>query len=235
MSVIETKNLSKSFEDVEAVEDLDLTVEEGQLFGFIGPNGAGKTTVINLLTGQLKPSSGDCEVMGIDPVKEPKEVRKRVGILPEREDPPSFFTPQEYFEFVGNIRGIQDVDEKIDEWSERLKFKDKLNKLNKDLSKGEKQKVMVVQAFLHEPDLVFIDEPLINLDPVMQEIIKNYLVEYMENDKTIFLSTHVMNLANEVCSHIGIIDNGRLVKQGKLKEIKEENEDLTEAFLRLVK
>lgn len=235
MKVIETKNLCKKFGDVEAVKNLDLTVERGQLFGFIGPNGAGKTTTINLLTGQIKPNSGGSKVMGLDPEGEPVKVRDKVGVLPEREDPPTFFTPREYLEFTAQVRDMENPEDKIKEWAERLHFSNKLDKINKDLSKGEKQKVMISQAFLHEPDLVFIDEPLINLDPVIQEKLKDFFSDYIERNKTIFLSTHVMSLAEEVCSHIGIIDKGKLIASGEKKEVEEDGENLTDAFLRLVK
>ncbi|MDY6774394.1 MAG: ABC transporter ATP-binding protein [Candidatus Nanohaloarchaea archaeon] len=234
MPFISTENLSKSFGDVQALKDLDLEVEEGQLYGFIGPNGAGKTTTIEILTGQMEPDSGEAEVMGLDPVEEPVEVRKRVGILPEREDPPSFLTPREYFEFVADVRGVAGIDEKIEDWAEDLRFEDRLDTISQDLSKGEKQKVMVTQAFLHEPDLVFIDEPLINLDPVIQEKLKERFTSYQEEGNTIFLSTHVMSLADQVCTHIGLLSDGHLVESGEKEGLVEEGENLEEAFLRLV-
>lgn len=234
MALIETDGLTKNFGKVTAVDDLDLTVESEQLFGFIGPNGAGKSTTINLLTGQIEPTSGDCRVMGNDPVKNPVEVREKIGILPEREDPPTFFTPREYFEFVAKVRNVENIQDRIEEWAKRLKFEDKLDVMNKDLSKGEKQKVMVTQTFLHEPELVFIDEPLINLDPEIQERIKKYSLDYREEGNTIFLSTHVMSLADEICTHIGLISGGKLVVSGEKESLKEEGEDLTDVFLRLV-
>ena len=234
MEVISIESLSKFYGEVEAVKDLSLEVKDGELFGFIGPNGAGKTTTIEILTGQLMPSSGDCKVLGVDPVLEPKKVRAKVGILPEREDPPSFMSPREYFSFVGEVRGIENVEDKVDEWAERLKFSDRLDMMNKSLSKGEKQKVMVTQTFLHEPDLVFIDEPLINLDPVIQERLKDFFIDYVERGNTIFLSTHVMSLADEICTHIGVIDEGRLVDTGPIDELELDNEKLSETFLRIV-
>ncbi len=234
MKSITTENLSKNYGEVNALKELSLDICKGQLFGFIGPNGAGKTTTIQILTGQLIPSSGNCSVMGLDPILEPKKVRKKVGILPEREDPPSFMTPKEYFKFVADVRDIEGIEEKISEWGERLKFSKKLDKMNKSLSKGEKQKVMIAQTFLHEPELVFIDEPLINLDPVIQERVKEYFLEYINRGKTIFLSTHVMSLADEVCSHIGVIDDGELLFSGKKSDMKEGEEKLSESFLRMV-
>ncbi|QKQ98359.1 ATP-binding cassette domain-containing protein [Candidatus Nanohaloarchaea archaeon] len=226
MKAIKAEGLSKSFGSVEALKSLDLEVEEGELYGFIGPNGAGKSTTINILTGQLSADSGSAEVLGVDPQKHPRTVREKIGILPEREDPPSFLTPREYFQFVGEIRNIE-VAEKVDEWAERLKFEEKLDTLNMDLSKGEKQKVMVAQAFIHEPDLVFIDEPLTNLDPLVQENVKSFFQEYQEKGNTIFLSTHVLSLAQEVCTKIGVLDEGELISEHDIEEVGE----LTEEFL----
>lgn len=234
MSVIKTRELSKSYGDVDAVSELTFEVERGQLYGFIGPNGAGKTTTINILTSQLMPTSGSCTVLGVDPVIQPKKVRSKIGILPEREDPPSFMTPREYFEFVGKVRNLSDMDERVEEWAERLRFSDKLDVLNRTLSKGEKQKVMLTQAFIHSPSLAFIDEPLINLDPVIQEKFKEFLTGYVEEGNTVFLSTHVMSLADDVCSHIGILDKGRLVESSPMDELKDEDEKLSDSFLRKV-
>ncbi len=233
MPAITTDNLHKSFDGVTALENLSLTVAEGELFGFIGPNGAGKTTTVNLLTGQLSPDSGSMEVLGIDPVAQPVEVRRRVGILPERESPPSFMTPREYFRFVADIRDIPDVADRIIEWSDRLKFTNQLDTLCMDLSKGEKQKVMITQAFLHDPALVFIDEPLINLDPIIQERVKRFLQEYNDEGNTVFLSTHVMHLAEELCDRVGILNQGLLIADREMDAVRSEG-TLAEVFIREV-
>ncbi|MDY6770816.1 MAG: ABC transporter ATP-binding protein [Candidatus Nanohaloarchaea archaeon] len=229
MKAIQTHDLTKRFDDVDALKGLDLSVDKGELYGFIGPNGAGKTTTINVLTGQLNPTSGTSSVLGIDPVLAPVDVRSKVGILPEREDPPSFMTPREYFEFVAEVRDIDGIERRIAVWAERLKFEEKLDSLNKDLSKGEKQKVMITQAFLHEPELVFIDEPLINLDPIIQERVKDFFQEYRDDGNTLFLSTHVLSLAEDICTRVGIIDQGELVAEMDRDEF--EDQRLIEIFL----
>jgi ABC-2 type transport system ATP-binding protein len=197
----------------EAVADLSLTVERGELFGFLGPNGAGKTTTIRLLTGRSSPDSGRLAVLGLDPASEGTAVRERVGILPEKEEPHSFQTAREYLRFVGLARELDDavVDERIDDWADRLRFREKLDTLATDLSRGQQQKVMITAAFLHEPELVFIDEPLANLDPIMQERVKDYLVDYAGAGNTVFLSTHHVAVAEEICTRVGIVDEGELV------------------------
>ncbi|PSP28110.1 ABC transporter ATP-binding protein [Halobacteriales archaeon QH_2_65_14] len=213
MPAVETISLTKRYGDVHALDGLELTVERGELYGLLGPNGSGKTTTIELLTGQRTPTAGSASVLGVDPVTEPIEVRRSVGILPEREDPPSFLSPREYLQFVGDVRGIDDVDEHVEEWSRRLEFRGVLDTLATDLSEGERQRVMLAQVFVHEPDLVFIDEPLVNLDPLMQAEVKDILATYCEKGNTLFLSTHFMEVAEDLCTRVGIIAEGELVAE----------------------
>jgi ABC-2 type transport system ATP-binding protein len=207
--------LQKSFGDVTAVSDVTLELESGEIYGFLGPNGAGKTTTINLITGQLQPDGGEMAVFDTDPTENPLQVRSDIGILPERESPPSFRTPKEYFDFVANIRDIYAdvVAERIEAWADMLAFHDHLDTMNTDLSRGQQQKVMIIQAFLDEPELIVIDEPLINLDPIMQERMKSYFQEYRNNGNTILLSTHDIHVAAEICDRVGIIQDGELVAE----------------------
>ena len=227
MPAIETTNLTKDYGDVLALDGLDLTVEHGELYGLLGPNGSGKTTTIEILTGQREPTSGSASVLGTDPVANPVESRRPVGILPEREDPPSFLTPREYLQFVGEVRDINGIDERIERWAGRLDFRGVLDTLSTDLSEGERQRVMLAQVFIHEPDLVFIDEPLVNLDPLMQAEVKTHLREYCEAGNTLFLSTHFMEVAEELCTRIGIIAGGDLVAERDPRTL---DEDLLETF-----
>jgi ABC-2 type transport system ATP-binding protein len=213
MPAVETAGLTKRFGDVVALDDLSLTVSDGELFGLLGPNGSGKTTTIEILTGQMRPTAGTATVLGHDPVEEPLAVRERIGILPEREDPPSFLTPREYLQFVGDVRDVDGIDDRIEEWSRKLEFNGVLDTLAGDLSEGERQRVMLSQTFVHEPGVVFIDEPLVNLDPMMQETVKRMLEAYCEAGNTLFLSTHFMAVAEDLCTRVGIIADGRLVAE----------------------
>jgi ABC-2 type transport system ATP-binding protein len=219
VSVIKTENLKKKFGNVEALKDISFNVQKDEIVGFLGPNGAGKSTTIQILTGQIQRDSGDVSVLGQDPEDDPVELRKKLGILPEREDPPSFLTGREYFDFVSDIRE-EEIDQ--DEWVERLRLKGKMDKLTRDLSKGERQKLMIVQAFFHEPKLVFIDEPMINLDPVIQEEVKEL---FRDHSGTVFLCTHNIELAEEVCDRVFF------VKDGKVIEEFESPENLRQKFL----
>ena len=229
--VIEVQNLTKTYGDVTAVSHVTLSVRKGELFGLLGPNGSGKTTMIKCLTGQLKPTEGAVRVMGIDAVEEPVRVRELVGITPEQETPPSFLTAEEYLRFVGHIRKIPDIGEQVSFWFDFLEFGDKRDVLCKDLSRGTRQKLMVAQAFLHRPGLVLIDEPLINLDPLMQRRIKDYLVGYVKGGGTVFISTHILGIAEEICTRIGIIHRGNLVRQGTVEELRAASRSIEEAFL----
>jgi ABC-2 type transport system ATP-binding protein len=230
MKAVETDDLTKEYGDLTALDGLTLEVQEGELFGLLGPNGAGKSSTIEILTGQTKPTSGTARVMGVDPVENPVEARSRMGVLPEREDPPSFLTPKEYFDFIGDVRDVE-LDGTVDDWAERLGFDDKLDSISMDLSRGQKQKVMFAQAFVHEPELVFIDEPLTNLDPVVQERVKDFVVEYNEKGNTVFLSTHDITVAEEICTRVGIIQDGNLVAEKDVKEVKEDGSSLIDEFM----
>jgi ABC-2 type transport system ATP-binding protein len=215
MAAIQTRELSKRYGEVTALDSLSLTVDDGECYGFLGPNGAGKSTTINILTGQLTPDSGSARVAGVDPVETPVEARRHVGILPESGQPPSFLTVREYFEFAAATRGLDDatLSERVERWAERLEFAHKLETLCTDLSQGERQKVLLAQAFLHEPRVVFIDEPLTNLDPIMQERVKRFFETYREAGNTLFLSTHFVETAAEVCTEVGIINRGQLLEE----------------------
>jgi len=219
MATIKTEKLKKNYGDIEALNDISIEVNKGDIVGFLGPNGAGKSTTIEVLTGQTDRDAGKVKVLGQDPEDNPVELRSKLGILPEREDPPSFLTGREYFEFISDIR---DKQLETDKWVKRLRLEGKLDKLTHNLSKGERQKLMIVQAFFHNPDLVFIDEPMSNLDPVIQEEVKKIFSEHSE---TVFLCTHNVELAQEVCDKVFFIKNGEVIEEIK------DTEDLREKFL----
>jgi len=233
MTILRVDGLEHAFGSVTALDGMTFEVDAGECFGFLGPNGAGKTTTISVLTGQLTPDAGTVEVLGLDPTVDPVETRRRVGVLPEQQPPPSFLTPREFFEFVGEIREIESdtLESRIDTWARRLNFENTLETLTTDLSRGQQQKVMITQAFLHEPQLVFIDEPLVNLDPLAQEQVKAYLLEYVEAGNTVFVSTHNIDVAAAICDRLGIVVDGtcRLLEAGEYTAA-----DLRDRFLETV-
>jgi ABC-2 type transport system ATP-binding protein len=229
MPAIETSGLTKEYGDLDALSGLSLSVSEGELFALLGPNGSGKTTTIEILTGQRTPTSGSASVLGHDPVADPMTVREATGILPEREDPPSFLTPREYLEFVCEVRDLPEPDAQIERWADRLEFAETLDSLSTDLSEGQRQRVMLAAAFVHEPELVFIDEPLVNLDPIMQEQVKAHLADYCADGNTIFLSTHFVDVAQELCTSVGIVTDGQLVATCDPREF--DGDELLEFFV----
>ncbi len=234
-AVIQVRSLGKVFGKFHALREVDLGIERGEFFGFFGPNGAGKTTLLRILTGQLEPSSGTASVMGVALPDGAVEVRARVGVVPEFESPPSFLTGDEYLHFVCRARGIDDARPRVDRWVEFFELGEHRHTLCKDMSKGMRQKVMLGAAFIHEPALLFLDEPFINLDPLFQRKVQGYLREYIARGGTVFMCSHLLEIAERLCSRLAIINNGQVVAKGTLPELIDEGEaGLGEVFMRLV-
>ncbi|MEN6341393.1 MAG: ABC transporter ATP-binding protein [Methanospirillum sp.] len=233
-AVIEARSLTKRYGETVAVNDVSLEVPAGALYGLLGPNGSGKSTTIRMLTGQTRPTAGTASVLGIDVAADPVGVRRRIGIIPEQETPPSFLTAAEYLRFVGSVRALDGVDKAADWWFEFLDFGDKRDVLCKDLSRGTRQKLMFAQAFLHRPALALIDEPLVNFDPIVQHQVKEYLVDYVRQGNTIFLSTHILEVAEEICTGYAILHRGRLLQTGTPDDLRTAGRHLPERFLELV-
>jgi len=231
---ITTQNISKDYGATRAVNGVSISVPRGSLFGLLGPNGSGKTTMIRMLTGQIRPTGGSARVLGYDPAIHPVLVREVVGIIPEQESPPSFLTAQEYLEFVSSIRKLGNWDDEITWWFDFLDFSEKRDVLCKDLSRGTRQKLMFAQAFLHQPVLAVIDEPLINFDPLIQQTVKEYLVDYMKAGNTIFFSTHILDVAEEICSEVAILHKGNLLYAGTISQVLGSGRHLHEFFISLI-
>jgi ABC-2 type transport system ATP-binding protein len=234
-AVIEARGLSRRYGETVAVNDLSLEVPSGALFGLLGPNGSGKSTTIRMLTGQVRPTAGTATVLGIDAATDPVGVRSRVGIIPEQETPPSFLTAAEYLGFVGAIRHLEGIEKAADWWFEFLDFSDKRDVLCKDLSRGTRQKLMFAQAFLHRPVLALIDEPLVNFDPIVQHQVKEFLIDYVRGGNTIFISTHILEVAEEICTAFAVLHRGRLLHTGTPDELRDSGRHLPEVFLELVR
>ncbi|MBW6517069.1 MAG: ABC transporter ATP-binding protein [ANME-2 cluster archaeon] len=249
MIPIEVHNLTKRFGELTAVDNLDLEVKAGEFFGFIGPNGAGKTTTLQMLSGQLPPSSGTAQVLGIDTNTDPIAVKAAIGIVPELEYPPSFLSVEEYLHFVAAVRGLPD-DGRVDTWIKFFGLEERRTTLCMSLSKGMKKKTTISAALLHEPRMLFMDEPFLDLDPLIQRKLKDWLIDFVKGGGTVFLSTHILELAEKLCTRVGIIDKGKLVAVGSLNELQSKPsgdniekgdpgdsgniEDLEQIFVRLV-
>jgi ABC-2 type transport system ATP-binding protein len=235
MALIDVTDISKAYGDFYALKNIDLKIESGEFFGFFGPNGAGKTTLLRILSGQLEPTKGSATVLGIDVKEKPIEIKKAIGIVPEVESPPSYLTGKEYLHFVGRVRNVEDLENKIDYWLDFFNLKEKEDVICRDLSKGMRQKLMLASAFIHKPKLLFLDEPFINLDPLYQRKAKDYLINYTKNGGTVFMCTHILEIAEKICTRVAIINDGKILAKGKINDLKnQENEDLENIFLRLV-
>jgi ABC-2 type transport system ATP-binding protein len=231
---IVTQSLTKRFGELTAVEDLSITIKPGELFGFIGPNGAGKTTTLQMLSGQIPPASGTAKVLGIDVAADPISVKAAIGIVPELEYPPSFLTVEEYLHFVSSVRGLLE-NGNVDRWIDFFGLEEKRETMCMSLSKGQKKKVTLSAALLHEPRMLFMDEPFLDLDPLIQRKFKAWLLDFVKGGGTVFLSTHILELAEKLCTRVGIIDKGKLVAVGSMEELrKDKGEDMEQIFMRLV-
>lgn len=234
MSAIEVSHLSKSFGSVQVLRDVSLRVAEGEFFGLFGSNGAGKTTLLRIISGQLSADSGEAVTAG-HPVSDPMAVKRAVGIVPEAESPPTFLTAMEALELACRIRGLDDVRGRVDRWLRFFDVEEKGDVLCRDLSKGQRQKIMLASAFIHEPRLILLDEAFINLDPIYQRRLRDYLRGLHDEGRTVFMCTHVLEMAEKLCSRVAVLDGGRIVAEGTIDELRSrEGEGLEEIFMRAV-
>ena len=233
--LVVAKDLGKRYGDFIALHPLDVKVSAGEFFGVFGPNGAGKSTFIKLLTGQLRASIGGVEVLGINAATDPQKLKANIGIVPESESPPSYLTPSEFLQFVGKLRGVDDLEQKVEHWLDWFGIQEKRDTMCKDLSKGQRQKVMLASAFIHEPRLLFLDEPFANLDPIYQRKCRQWLLDIVADGGTIFLCSHVLEMAERMCNRMAIINNGKVLAAGTVSGLKETpSETLEDVFIRLV-
>jgi ABC-2 type transport system ATP-binding protein len=236
MDVIKVTNLSKNYGDFCALRKVDLTIHHGEFFGCFGPNAAGKTTFLKILTGQLEQTTGTAEVWGFEVHDDPLKVKSMIGIVPEFESPPSFLTSEEYLYFVCKVRNVENPEPKIKHWTKFFELDGHSNKICKDLSKGMRQKVMLAAAFISEPKLLFLDEPFINLDPIFQKKVKEYLKMILKKKVTIFMCTHLLEIAEKLCHRVAILNKGRIIACDSIDNLKvKASEDLGQIFFRLVK
>ncbi len=235
MSNIEATHLSKRFGNLTVLNNISLNVSKGEFFGLFGSNGAGKTTLLRILTGQLSADSGEVRTAGYS-ISDPISIKRSVGIVPEAESPPTFLTAKEAVELSCLLRNLNNVSERVERWLDFFDLQEKSDVLCRDLSKGQKQKLMLISAFIHEPSILFLDEAFINLDPIYQRNLRGYLKSLVEEGRTIFMCTHILEIAEKLCSRVAVIDKGSIVAQGSIDELRsQEGENLEEIFIRAVK
>lgn len=236
--MIEIKELTKKYSDLVAVDALDLHVNPGELFVFLGPNGAGKTTTIKILTCLLQPTSGEASVAGINVTESPNEVKKLMGYLPENPFLYDKLSGREFLQFVADIHGIHRSQDKIERFMELFELSAAADELIEGYSLGMKKKAAIIAALIHDPKVLFLDEPTGGLDPKSARMMKDILQNICSRGTTVFMTTHILEVAEKMCDRVGIINNGKLVKVGTMDELrseaqKTESGSLEEIFLEL--
>src|SRR5467141_3092647 len=217
-----TENLTRRFGELVAVNRIDLTVGAGQFFGFLGPNGAGKSTTIKMLTGLLAPSSGRMELLGLDFQRNPIDVKRQIGVVPEGMGLFERLTGSEYLHFVGRMYGLDGATagKRTGELLEFMQLADREKTLIADYSHGMQKKLALAAAVIHGPRILFLDEPFEGVDALAAGALKALLGRMTERGTTIFLTSHVLEIVERLCSHVAIIHKGRLVAQGSLDELR---------------
>ena len=238
--MIEIKNVSKTFNgDIKAIQDLSLTISPGEIVGFIGLNGAGKTTLIKMMTGILRPDSGTITINGFDIVKEGLKAKQIIGYISDSPDMFLRLTGMEFIHFIADMYHVPDDvrKERIKYFAEQFNLIDALDKPMQSYSHGTRQKMMVIAALVHNPEVWILDEPLIGLDPKSALILKNMMKEHAKEGNTVFFSTHVLEIAEKLCDKVAIIDYGKIVFFGTLEELKKQyhkKDDLEKLFMEVI-
>jgi ABC-2 type transport system ATP-binding protein len=219
--MIELRNVTKKFGSLTAVDDITLTVPKGESFGFLGPNGAGKTTTIKMMAGLFAPTSGRITIGGYDVVKNPMDAKRCISYVPDQPFLYDKLTGREFLYFIGGLYRMEKkaVARKIEELVEHFEIGDWVDKRTEDYSQGMKQRVTIAASFVHEPKVLIIDEPMIGLDPRSAKIVRETLRGKVKEGVSIFMSTHSLPIAEEVCDRIGFIKDGRLVFVGTHNEL----------------
>lgn len=237
--ILKVQNLTKYYEQVKAVENLSFSIKRGEIYGLLGPNGAGKTTTIKSILGLLTLNYGSISLLGYDPIREPQIVKSKIGYVAEEPLIYGSMTPGELFNFIASIRGLdpRTTTQRVNQFVQSLDCQQYYYNVVESLSRGNKQKIQIIAALLHEPDLLILDEPLSGLDAKSRKIVKNLFELHIESGKSILLSTHSMEDAQQLCTRIGIINRGQLIAEGSIEELQKISAStgsrLEEIFLKL--
>lgn len=222
--MLSINNLSKTYRGskVKAVDDLSLEVRSGEIFGFLGPNGAGKTTTIKAVVGLLQPDAGKITVDGVDVWGSPIEAKRRIGFVPDTPDLYDRLTGREYLSFIADVFEVPpgEREQRASELLEMFELKEAVTDLVQSYSHGMKQKLAVTAALMHRPSLLILDEPMTGLDPKSSHLFKELMREHCDQGKSVFFSTHVLDVAERLCDRIGIINRGRLIAVGTMDELR---------------
>jgi ABC-2 type transport system ATP-binding protein len=236
-AILRAEKLSKSYGKFAAVKEIRFELKSGEVFGFLGPNGAGKTTTIKVCTGLLKPSAGRVLIGGFDITKQPVEAKKLLGYVPDNPFLYDKLTGREFVRFVSRLYNSNSTEHRIQELFESFEMRDKIDELIQGYSRGMRQKTALISALIHNPQILFVDEPTANLDPRSARLAKDIFRALTKRGVSVFMSTHIMEIAERLCDRVGIIHQGELVALGTLSELRQgtaaEGSTLEDVFLKL--
>jgi ABC-2 type transport system ATP-binding protein len=236
---ISIQGLRKEYDTLIAVEDLHLTIPRGEFFCFLGPNGAGKTTTIKMLTGLVRPTRGTAAICGFDVLNHPTEAKRRIGYIPDHPYLYEKLTGRDFFRFVGDLFGVprQEQEAKREDFFARFQLSHATDRLVENFSHGMRQKLVISASLMHQPDVIIVDEPLVGLDPRSAKTVKELFKQQTREGKTVFLSTHLLSIAEELADRIGIFNRGHLQFLGTVDDLRRHfnrgDAGLEELFLEL--
>jgi len=237
--MIELKGVTKKYGDFRAVDNLNLTVEPGEIFGFLGPNGAGKTTTIKMIAGVMEPSAGSIAIGGIDMLKQPEAAKRKIGFIPDRPYLYEKLTGMEFLKFTADLYSVSDdiFRKNARKNLEMFSLANWSDELIESYSHGMKQRLIMSAALLHEPEIIIVDEPMVGLDPAAIIMVKELFQNLARNGVSVFMSTHTLSVAEDACNRVGIIHRGRLIAIGTTADLQHEanitDADLEKVFLNL--
>ena len=240
LSGVKLTSVSKRYADITAVDYLDLDIRKGEILGLLGPNGSGKSTTLKMILGLVKPDSGSVNVLGINVEDDPVAVKRKVGYVPESPRTYEFLTGLEFLDFTGDVYGMAPDEKKkrIDEFVKALDLEGREGDMISSYSEGMKQKVIIISALMHKPELLLLDEPLSGLDPKSARIVKDLLHELAAQGVIAIMSTHVLEIAQAMCDRIAIMYEGKLLALGTMKELRQKakmpESGLEDIFLKLI-
>ena len=232
--MVEIKGLCKSYDNKRVVDNLDLTINDGEIYGFIGHNGAGKTTTIKCLIGILSFEKGEILIDGLSIRDKPIECKRKIAYIPDNPDLYNYMSGIDYLNFIGDVFNVSNDDrvKRIDKYAGIFELTDSLANPISSYSHGMRQKLAIIAAWLHEPDLIVMDEPFVGLDPKASHDLKMMMREFCDRGGSIFFSTHVLEVAEKLCDKVAIIKQGQLIKSGTMEEVKGDS-SLESVFLEL--
>lgn len=234
--MISMQNLWKNYGEKTAVKDVDIDIEDGEIFGLLGPNGSGKSTLMKIMVGMLEPSKGSIRIRGVDPSENEVEVKSMVGYVPESPNLYESLSPREFFEFIGSVRGVsEDSLSRVEKFVDAFEIREDMNSDIGSLSFGMRQKVSIIATLIHNPKILVLDECMNGLDPKSVRVLKEFLNSFSERGGTVVYSTHVLEVAEKICDRVAIMRKGNVEAVGSVEKLREilKSKSLEDVFFKV--